>query len=317
MRRRNFVGMTAGMIVGGWAEPGKACASVGELAAFAARRRYAKTPFGQIAFIDDGDGPVALFLHGFPLDSFQWRGAIARLRGHRRCIAPDFMGLGHTEVAEGQSLAPAAQAAMLIALLDRLAVRDADLIANDSGGAVAQILLARHPSRVRTLLLTNCDTEHDSPPPALLPVIELARAGRFVDEMLGPQLADKAVVRSRHGIATQCYADAEHPTDEAVDCYFGPLLSAPHRKALGNAYAVALERNPLLGIEKDLRRSAVPARIVWGMADPIFSAASPDYLDRTFGASRGVRRLEGRKLFFPEEVPDVIASEALALWLGR
>jgi pimeloyl-ACP methyl ester carboxylesterase len=99
--------------------------------------------------------------------------------------------------------------------------------------------------------------------------------------------------------------------------YFGPLLSAPHRKALGNAYAVALERNPLLGIEKNLRRSTVPARIVWGMADPIFSAASPDYLDRTFGASRGVRRLEGRKLFFPEEVPDVIAGEALALWQGR
>jgi hypothetical protein len=31
-------------------------------------------------------------------------------------------------------------------------------------------------------------------------------------------------------------------------------------------------------------------------------------------ASRGVRKLEQANLFFPEEMPDVIAEEALALW---
>jgi haloalkane dehalogenase len=53
-------------------------------------------PFGRIAHIDRGTGPAALFLHGFPLSSFQWRGAIDRLKHVRRCLAPDFMGLGHT-----------------------------------------------------------------------------------------------------------------------------------------------------------------------------------------------------------------------------
>jgi hypothetical protein len=38
------------------------------------------------------------------------------------------------------------------------------------------------------------------------------------------------------------------------------------------------------------------------------------YLHATFGNSRGVRRLEGSKLFFPEEQPDVIAEEARRLW---
>jgi hypothetical protein len=37
--------------------------------------------------------------------------------------------------------------------------------------------------------------------------------------------------------------------------------------------------------------------------DTIFLRASPDYLNRVFGASRGARRLAGKKLFFPEEVP--------------
>jgi hypothetical protein len=58
----------------------------------------------------------------------------------------------------------------------------------------------------------------------------------------------------------------------------------------------------------------VPARVVWGTADTIFSPDAPGALDRSLGNSRGVRRLEGRKLFFPEELPDVIAEEARALW---
>jgi hypothetical protein len=52
------------------------------------------------------------------------------------------------------------------------------------------------------------------------------------------------------------------------------------------------------------------------MADTIFSSKSPDYLSSVFGNSRGVRRLADRKLFFPEEVPDVIAEEAQRLWLA-
>jgi len=58
----------------------------------------------------------------------------------------------------------------------------------------------------------------------------------------------------------------------------------------------------------------VPTRIVWGTADNIFSQASPDYLDRTLGNSRGVRRVPGAKLFFPEEMPELIAKEAMMLW---
>src|SRR5882757_11012152 len=133
-------------------------------------RRFAETACGRIAYIDRGTGEAALFLHGFPLSSFQWRGAIDRLSAQRRCLAPDWMGLGHTEVAPGQSITPAAQADMIAAFLNRLAIQQVDLIASDSGGAVAQLFVTRYPQRVRTLLLTNCDVEPDCPPPALLPV---------------------------------------------------------------------------------------------------------------------------------------------------
>jgi len=277
-------------------------------------RKFAETSFGCIAYIERGKGQTALFLHGFPLNSFQWRGVIPLLSAHRRCIAPDYLSMGFTEMKEGQSVAAGAQADMIAALLDKLSISSVDLVANDSGGAIAQLLLVKYPTRVRTVLLTNCDTEPDSPPPAVKPVIELGKKGEFADKFLAPWLADKDLARSPKGLGGLCYADSAHPTDEALEYYLGPLLSSPARKQQTNAYAVALEPNPLAGIEPALKNCKVPARIVWGTADNIFSQDSPDYLNRTLGNSLGVRRVEGAKLFFPEEMPELIAEEARKLW---
>lgn len=325
MDRRHFAMLAGGAALGaaatGCARRGQASlpaepAGAADGAPFRTQMRYSATRFGRIAYLERGTGEAALFLHGFPLSSYQWRGAIARLAPYRRCIAPDFLGLGYTEVAGGQGVDPASQCEMLAALLDRLGVERVDLVASDSGGAVAQLFLVRYPARVRTLMLTNCDTEIDSPPPAVLPLVALARAGRFADEWLGRWLVDKRLARSAEGIGGMCYTDPSHPTDDAIEAYFTPLVSSPRRKELCHDYLIALEANPLVGVEATLRRSTVPARFVWGAADDIFSRESPAYLARTFGASRGVRLLQGRKLFFPEELPDIIAEEARALWMA-
>ena len=83
---------------------------------FHASRRYANTAFGRVAYVERGSGPVAVFVHGFPLNGFQWRDVIESLAGTRRCVALDQMGLGHTEVAANQPLELADQAAMIAAL---------------------------------------------------------------------------------------------------------------------------------------------------------------------------------------------------------
>ncbi|RAO78025.1 alpha/beta fold hydrolase [Dyella jiangningensis] len=284
-----------------------------DAATYRRERRHAHLPCGDVAYLDRGRGPATLFLHGFPLNSFQWRGVIAQLSGERRCIAPDWLGLGYTHVAPGRAVTPAAQVNMLIALLDLLHVVTVDVVANDSGGAIAQCLMTRHPERVRTLLLTNCDVENDSPPAALQPVIEMSRKGRFVDQWLAPWLADKALARSPQGIGGMCYQFPEHPTDEALDYYLSPLCQ-PAQKPWVHAYALGLTPNPLAGIEPQLKHSRVPTRILWGTGDDIFSQASPDYLQRTLGNPRGIRRIPGAKLFFPEEYPDVIVEELRRLW---
>jgi pimeloyl-ACP methyl ester carboxylesterase len=284
-----------------------------DAATYRRERRYARLDCGDVAYLDRGHGPAVLFLHGFPLNSFQWRGAIARLSSERRCIAPDWLGLGHTRVAPGQSVTPAAQVQMLVALLDALHIDTVDVAANDSGGAIAQLLVTRHPERVRTLLLTNCDVENDSPPAALQPVIEMSRKGAFVDQWLAPWLADKTLARSPQGIGGMCFQYPDHPTDEAIDYYLSPLCT-PAQKPWVHAYALGLAPNPLAGIEPLLKQCRVPTRILWGTGDDIFSQASPDYLQQTLGNPRGIRRIPGAKLFFPEEYPELIAEELRRLW---
>jgi haloalkane dehalogenase len=277
-------------------------------------RRFADTAFGRIAYIDKGTGPAALFLHGFPLSSFQWRGAIEQLSPYRRCLAPDSMGLGYTEPAPGQSVTPAAQVEMIAAFLDRLGIQQIDLIANDSGGAVAQLFVAKFPRRTRTMLLTNCDVETDSPPSALLPIIDLARTGLFPELLLEPWLRHKDLARSATGLGGICYSNPTHPTDAALDQYLRPLVASPERKALVNRYTLGLTPNPLEGLASQLRQCTIPTRIVWGMSDTVFSTRSPDYLAAILPRVLGIRRIDQAKLFFPEEYPDIIAQEARLLW---
>jgi haloalkane dehalogenase len=283
-------------------------------AEFHRMRKFITTQQGRIAYLDVGQGPGALFLHGFPLNSFQWRGVIPQLSQLRRCIAPDFLALGYTEVADGQSVAPHAQFEMLVEFLDKLSVPKVDIVANDSGGAVAQLFVTRYPDRASSLILTNCDTEPDSPPKAVLPVIELGRARKFADTWLAPWLADKQLARSERSLGGQCYSNPAHPTDTAIETYLAPLLSTTRRKDLTNAYAASLDPNPLFGITSELKKCYVATRVVWGTADSIFATTSADYLAQTVGNSLGMRRVPGAKLFFPEEMPELIVEEATWVW---
>lgn len=277
-------------------------------------RRFVELPVSRVAYVEHGRGPAALFVHGYPLNSFQWRGALERLHVYRRCIAPDVMGMGYTQTPEAQTISPETQAAMLAMLLDALRIDTVDLVANDSGGLVAQLFLAKYPNRVRTLLLTNCDVDENSPPAPFLPFLELAKKGVFVDRVIVPQLNDKQLARSARGLGGLAYTYPERFADETIETYFRPLVETPLKKTQVNQYAVSMGTNSLVAIREQLHQWPGPARMVWGLKDTLFGVEWAEWLDRTLPGSRGVRRVEGANLFFPEEMPDLIAEEAMRLW---
>ena len=207
-----------------------------QLSELGAHRHTAATLSGQISYIDIGTGPVALFVHGIATNAYLWRHVIGALTSQRRCIAVDLPLHGRSPVTEEQDLSLAALAAGLDDFCEALGLTGIDLVANDTGGAIAQILAARHPQRLATLTLTNCDTADNLPPEAFKPMIELAAAGNlapsavamFADLEAAAQISsapayehldriDRDVIRSylepcrHHGAGPPVRADAGLP----------------------------------------------------------------------------------------------------------
>ncbi len=314
MKRRDFLTITSGTMLALAMKPRSLSASpASEAASWHKARKFVDLPFGRVAYVEKGEGPAALFIHGWSLNGYQWRGALDRLHTERRCIAPDMMSMGWTETPDEQQISPTTQAAMLGQLLDKLHIDTVDLVGNDSGGLTAQLFLAKYPARVRSLLLTNCDVDENSPPPQFLPFIEKARQGTLVDEFVVPQANDKARARSGQGVGA-FYTHPESLTDETIEIYFRPFVDSKLKRTQLNKFSVAMATNPLVAIRDDLKHWKGPARMVWGTNDPLFGVQWAEWLDRTLPGSRGIRRIEGANLFFPEEMPELIAEEARHLW---
>ena len=155
-------------------------------------RRSVQTASGRISYIEQGSGPVALFVHGVLLNSHLWRYQLADLSDIRRVIAVDLLAHGDTEIAPGQDVSVTANAKMLREFLDALNIDQVDLVGNDSGGGISQIFAALHPERVRSLTLTDCDTHNNWPPEAFKPFLAMAAGGGLRGALDG-MLADKSV----------------------------------------------------------------------------------------------------------------------------
>ncbi len=107
-----------------------------------------------------GEGPVVLFIHGYPLDRTIWEPQVAALEGWRR-IAPDLRGMGLSDAPDlGYSMAT--YAADLAALLDTLGADRAVLCGLSMGGYIAFEFLRCWRERVAGLVLIDTRAEADS-----------------------------------------------------------------------------------------------------------------------------------------------------------
>jgi pimeloyl-ACP methyl ester carboxylesterase len=104
--------------------------------------------------VDEGVGPPVLLLHGFPDSSRLWRHQIPVLvAAGFRAIAPDLRGFGRSEMpSRVEDYALPVIVGDVVSLLDTLGVERADVVGHDWGAALAWVLAARVPDRVRRLV---------------------------------------------------------------------------------------------------------------------------------------------------------------------
>jgi haloalkane dehalogenase len=99
-----------------------------------------------------GEGPAFIFLHGNPTSSHIWRNVLSALDGLGRLLAPDLIGMGRSGKPD-IAYTFDDQARYLAAWIEALGLDDMVLVGFDWGGALAMDWAARHPGRVRGLVL--------------------------------------------------------------------------------------------------------------------------------------------------------------------
>jgi pimeloyl-ACP methyl ester carboxylesterase len=280
-----------------------------DIEALYAGRRQIETPLGAVSYLDVGSGNPALFVHGVLVSSYLWRHVIAVLADHQRCIAIDLPGHGRSLFGDGQDLSLTGLAGLLSAFCDELGLPAVDLVGNDTGGAVCQVFAARHPERLRSLTLTNCDTEWCAPAPAAAPAVAAARAGKFA--------ARVHLMAADHGVARTALAIGfEHPerlSDEDLDAYLEGFSSLSAARGVERLIA-AFDEADLRSARPALAELAVPTLIVWGTGDIFFPLSSAYQLRDLLPGARDVAQLEGAKLFFPDERADELAPLIVGHW---
>ena len=278
-------------------------------------RGSVKTPSGRISYVEQGTGPVALFVHGVLLNGHLWRHQLAALSDIRRCIAVDLLAHGETEIEPSQDLSATANAEMLKQFLDALKIDQVDLVANDSGGGISQIFAALYPERVRTLTLTDCDTHDNWPPEAFKPFLAMAAKGGLRDT-LEAMLADKNVYRSPQALGP-AYEHPEKLSDENIETYLRPLIRTERRLRDLERFLAAFDNKHTVAIAGRLRALKAPTLIVWGTDDVYFDVKWSHWLAETIPGTRRRVEFEGARIFFPEERSEEFNRELRAHWLEK
>ncbi len=123
-----------------------------------------------------GEGPPIVFVHGVWATGGVWYPVIDELAKRFTCVNIHLpLGVHRYASPKHVDHSPAALARVVAGLLEKLDLRDVTLVGNDTGGAICQLVITKHPERIGRLVLTNCDAFEVFPPKKLAPLYFIAR----------------------------------------------------------------------------------------------------------------------------------------------
>jgi len=224
---------------------------------------------GRIHYTDTGgDGPAVVFVHGFLVNGRLWDEVVAHLPSTVRCIVPDWPFGSHPEAMRPDAdLSPTAAAGIIDEFLGTLGLSDVTLVANDSGGAVSQILVTGKPDRVGRLVLTNCDNHEKFPPGRFKAMVTAARLpGGY--SLLANSMRLKANRRSplAYGALTVGRID-----DELLEAFTGPSIRDHAVRRDGKKFIAGAHPRLTMEAAAKLPGLEIPVLLAWGVEDRFFT----------------------------------------------
>jgi len=269
-------------------------------------RHEIELPAGRIRYREAGTGKPIVFVHGFLVDGRLWDGVVDRLSDRFRCIAPDWpIGAQQVAMNPDADLSPPGIAALISSFLAALELDDVTIVGNDSGGAMSQVLVTRHPERIGRLVLTNCDTHDNFPPGIFKAMPPLAKLPGGMDVLAAP-FRIGALARA----AFRPFARTRIPA-ELVASWMQPSLSDPDVKRDAKKATVGMNKRYTLEAAEQLSSSQLPILLAWAPGDRFFPLSYAERLQKETPNARLVQ-IPGAKTFVALDEPQRLAEEIAA-----
>lgn len=232
-------------------------------------------------YVEAGQGPLVVLLHGFPEFWYSWRWQIPALAGAGfRVVAPDMRGYNASSKPRGVTAYTADLLARDVAGLIRgLGAERAIVVGHDWGGAVAWTFAMRYPELLERLAILN--VPHPARFLRALRTPRQLRKSWYMFFFQLPRLPEASVRRGNFAMFRATFRhDPVRPgafSDDDIERYIAALARPGALTAAINYYRALFRQNPRR-MQASFRPIEAPVLVIWGMQDRYLGAelAEPD-----------------------------------------
>ena len=257
---------------------------------------------GRLRYREFGSGPPVVFVHGLLVNGDLWRKVVPVVAGAGyRCLVPDWPLGAHSVAMPDADLTPPGVARLIAEFLAALDLRDVVLIANDTGGAITQIVMANHPDRIGRVVLTSCDAFEAFFPSVFAPL------PRFVRIPGATWLLVQALrLRALHRLPMTFGWVAKRPVPfDAVSSYLRPSRHSAAIRADLRRFVSAVHKRHTLAAASRLGSFDRPVLLAWAREDKLFPLSLARRLAAVLPDSR-LEFIDDSYTFIPEDQPQAL-----------
>jgi pimeloyl-ACP methyl ester carboxylesterase len=257
-------------------------------------------PAGTLSYRARGSGPPIVFVHGVAVNGDLWRHVAPKLAGSHRCLTPDLPWGSHSiPLKPDADLSLPGMARITADFLEALNLDDVTIVANDTGGAVAQALVGRHPERVGRLVLTSCDA-FEKFPPTPQKYLEVTARSRLLTWIVAYTAQFKAIQRLP---TAYWFVTSRAMPPDIMHSFTDPIRLNPGVRRDFRRMLRAVDTKYTFEAADRLTTFDKPALVLWADHDKIFPREHGRRLAELLPQGR-FELIADSHTFIPEDQPD-------------
>jgi pimeloyl-ACP methyl ester carboxylesterase len=231
------------------------------------REGYATVGDQSLHYVEAGDGPLVVLLHGFPEFWFGWRLQIQPLvaAGHR-VVVPDTRGINLSSKPEGfEAYGVDLLADDIAGFIGELGAESAHLVGHDWGGSIAWTVAMNHPEVVDRLAILNA--AHPRRLSEGLKNPNQLRKSWYFFFFATPGLPEEVVPARDWHFFRHFLHEANPPyTDQEMDRYIEAWSQPGAAAGMIDYYRASVRQSQKEAAAK-LRPLPAPTLVIWGERD--------------------------------------------------